>query len=73
MTTIAQCSSIDEALVLRSVLAGSGIAAFLPDELTANTYPPVLFANARGFRVQVEDEDAEPARRVLAAQERSVQ
>lgn len=70
MTTIAQCFSIDEALVLRSVLAGSGISAFLPDELTAGVYPSALFSNASGFRVQVEDEDAASARRVLAAPER---
>ena len=64
MTTIAQCNSFDEALLLRSVLAGSGIAAFLPGEVTAMQVP---FANPGGYRVQVEDEDAAAARKVLAA------
>jgi len=67
MTTIAQCFSVDEALLLRSVLAGSGIAAYVPDELTASTAPQALVSNPNGFRVQVEDEDVPAAQAVLAA------
>jgi hypothetical protein len=61
MTTIAECSSVDEAMVLRSLLADSGISAFVPDELT------VPFRGSIGpVRLQVEDEDAEAARSVLS-------
>jgi hypothetical protein len=63
MTTIASCSNIAEAQFLKSLLEGAGITAFLPDELTATTAPQMLFAV--GVRVQVEDEDAAQARRVI--------
>jgi len=67
MITVAQCSSVDEALMLKSVLAGSGITAFVPDELTAQTAPPYLFASGTGVRVQVAEEDAEAALALIAA------
>jgi len=66
MITIAQCSSIDEALMLKSVLEGNGITAYVPDELTAQTAPPYMFAGS-GVRVQVEDEIAETALALLAS------
>ena len=65
MITVAQCGSIDEALLLKSLLEGSGIAASVPDELTAQTAPPYLFGS--GVRVQVEDEQAEAALALIAA------
>jgi hypothetical protein len=65
MTTIATCYSIAEAEILKSVLADAGITASLPEELTANSAPQFVFAS--GLRVQVEDEDADEARRFLAA------
>jgi thiamine monophosphate synthase len=61
MTTVAECSSMDEAALLRSLLEGSGIPAFVPDELTV-TYR----GQAGGVRLQVADEDAETARTILA-------
>jgi hypothetical protein len=61
MTTVAECSSIEQAAVLRSLLADCGVAAFLPDELTMS-YPPIV----GGFRVQVADGDAESARAIVA-------
>jgi hypothetical protein len=61
MTTVAECSSTDEAMVLRSLLADCGIAAFVPDELTV-TYRGMV---SPGIRVQVADEDAETARSIL--------
>jgi hypothetical protein len=64
MTTVATCSNIAEAQLLRSLLDAAGITAFLPEEVTANTAPQLLFAS--GLRVQVEDEDAADARRVIA-------
>ena len=37
----------------------------LPDELTANAAPQLMFS--QGIRLQVEDEDADQARSVIAA------
>ncbi len=67
MITVAHCGSIDEALVLKSVLEGNGIAAFVPDEFTAQNAPPYMFAAGAGVRVQVEDEQAETALALIAA------
>ena len=67
MTTLATCSNIAEAQLLKSLLDDSGITAFLPEELTANAAPQLLFSS--GIRLQVEDEDADEARRVIAAAE----
>jgi thiamine monophosphate synthase len=64
MTTVAECATIEQAEVLRSLLADSGVAAFLPDELTVQ-----YRGNLGGIRVQVPDEDAETARKILAARE----
>ena len=65
MTTVVHCSSVSEAMVKKSLLEGSGIRAWVPDELTSQVAPPYLFAGS-GVRLQVEDEDVEEARRVLA-------
>ena len=69
MTTLVTCSNIAEAQLLKSLLDDSGIKAHLPEELTANAAPQFLFAS--GIRLQVEDEDADEARRVIAAAETS--
>ena len=61
MTNVAECSSVDEALVLRSLLEDCGIQAYVPDELTV-TYR----GQPGGFRLQVADEDAEAAKKILA-------
>jgi thiamine monophosphate synthase len=60
MKTIASCASVDEALMLRSLLEGSGIRAYVPDELTVT-----FRGQAAGVRLQVEDEDAETAQKIL--------
>ena len=65
MTTVLHCSSVSEAMMKKSLLEGSGIRAWVPDELTSQVAPPYLFAGS-GVRLQVEDEDAEEALRVLA-------
>ena len=65
MVTVATCNTIDEALLLRSVLEGSGIAASVPDELTSQTAPPYLFATPSRIRLQVEEADVVRAREVL--------
>ena len=60
MTTLRTCSELEEAELIKSVLAGSGVEAFLPDEKSA------LWSNALGgYRVEVEDEDVERANDVL--------
>lgn len=66
MITVANCSSIDEALLLKSVLAGNGITAYVPDEYTAQTAPPYLFAGS-GVRVQVDEAQAETALALIAS------
>lgn len=65
MVTIRTCYSLPEAQVVQSHLEGSGIEAFLPDEMTVqNNW---LWANAiGGVRVQVMEEDAERAVEVLS-------
>ncbi len=67
MTTLTTCSNIAEAELLKSLLEASGLKAYLPEELTANAAPQLLFS--QGIRLQVEDEDADVARRVIAAAE----
>ncbi|MCE0522965.1 MAG: DUF2007 domain-containing protein [Methylacidiphilales bacterium] len=64
MVTIRTCYSLPEAQVVQSHLEGSGIKAFLPDELTVqNNW---LWTNAiGGVRVQVLEEDAERASEIL--------
>jgi len=69
MTTVATCSNPAEAMLLKSVLEANDIAAYVPGELTAQASPD--FSGA-GIRVEVEDEHAEEARRLLAEAERAV-
>ena len=60
MITLRTCSELEEAELVKSVLAGSGVTAFVLDENSA------LWSNAiGGYRVQVEDEDADRANEVL--------
>jgi hypothetical protein len=62
MTTVAECATAEQAEVLRSLLADCGVVAYLPDGLLV-TYRGIVGS----LRVQVADEDAESARRILAA------
>ncbi|MFI5357263.1 MAG: putative signal transducing protein [Opitutales bacterium] len=64
MVTIAHCASVDEAQFLKSLLEGNGLTAYIPDEFTAQNLVPLLLSS--GVKVQVEDDDAEAARAVLA-------
>lgn len=65
MKTISTSDNLDHVLMLRSLLEGCGIKAYVPDEISAQTQPYV-FANATTIRLQVEDEDADAALGVLA-------
>jgi uncharacterized protein with PIN domain len=64
MITVQTCSTLPEAQIVQSVLRGSGVQAFLPDEMTVqNNW---MWTNAIGvFRVQVLEEDVERAAEVL--------
>lgn len=64
METVAVVFNLQEALLLKSVLEGHGIAAFIPDENTAQLN--WLYVNAiGGIRVQVAPEVAARARALL--------
>lgn len=65
MKTVAACNSLDEALLLKSLLEASGIAALVPDEHAAHIAPPYVLAD--GVRVQVPDADEADARALLAS------
>jgi hypothetical protein len=61
MVTIRTCPTLIDAQIMQSLLRGSGVQAFLPDELEAqNTWGAI-----EGVRVQVPEEDAERAEEVL--------
>ena len=68
MITVAECANVDEALMIKSMLAGSSIEALVPDEFTAQNAPPYLFAG-RGVRVQVNEDDAKAAHEIIASLE----
>ena len=65
MTTVARCWNIDQALFIRSLLDGCGVAAFVPDELAAQTDPVIFLGSMNSIRVQVADFDAAVARAIL--------
>jgi hypothetical protein len=71
MTTLRTCSNLAEAQLLKALLEESGVAAFVPDELTANAAPQLLFA--AGIRLQVEDEDVNEANQIIATAETSAE
>lgn len=66
MITIATRYSLDEALVLRSYLEGSGIPAFIPDEFMAQNAWTTITAIG-GIRIQVPPEHEEAVRELIAS------
>lgn len=62
MITVTTCSNPAEAMLLKSLLEANDIPAFVPDELSAQTAPN--FAGS-GLHLQVADEHAEAARKLL--------
>jgi hypothetical protein len=62
MITVATCSNPAEAMLLKSLLEANDIPAFVPDELTAQTAPNF---SGSGLHLQVSEEHAENARRIL--------
>lgn len=68
MTTIAHCTNEAEALLLRSLLEASGIEVFQPEGMTMLS--GMNYAGS-GLRLQVNDEDAEEAHRIIKQAETS--
>jgi len=58
--TVAECPNVDEAMVLRSLLEDCGIRSYVADELTVT-----FRGQAGGIRLQVAEEDAEAAARII--------
>lgn len=67
--TVRTCIWGHEADLVRSVLEGSEIAVFIPDEQMASLRPHLLLGTG-GVRVQVRAADAERARELLDSLER---
>ena len=65
MITIRHCRDIGEATMLKLLLEGCGIVAFIPDEAGAGIAPH-FFNTESGVRLQVAEEDAGDAREVIA-------
>lgn len=61
--TLATFSWMQDALVLKSALENEGIRAYIPEEHQASINP---FMTGMVVRVQVDSEDLEDARKVLA-------
>ena len=55
-------------MLLKSLLEANEITAYVPDELTAQSAPHF---SGSGIRIQVDDEHAEAARRILDEAESS--
>ena len=62
MTTVATCSNPAEAMLLKSLLEANDIRAYVPEELTSQSAPHF---SGSGIRVQVDDQNAEPAKQLL--------
>ncbi len=65
MTTIANCFDVNEALRLQVMLEAAGIPSFIPDETMAGIAPHHFQTNS-GVRLQVADEHAVAAQKVVA-------
>jgi hypothetical protein len=62
MITVATCSNPAEAMLLKSLLEANEITAYVPDELTAQAAPHF---SGSGIRLQVDDEHADAAKKIL--------
>jgi hypothetical protein len=65
MITVANCLSLSEAHMIQSYLRGSGIDAFIPDELTVQNDWGLINAIG-GIRIQVHPEDETEAKEIIA-------
>lgn len=62
MKTVATCSNPAEAMLLKSLLEAHDITAYVPDELTAQSAPHF---SGSGLHIQVDDEHADTAKKLL--------
>ena len=66
MTTVARFLTLDQALLMRSMLEGCGVKAYVPDEFAAQANPVLFMGSMNSIRLQVDDADAAAARTILA-------
>ena len=64
MEILTSCQSLQEALVIQSILRGSGIEALIPDEYTAQN-GLIPLSSRFGIRVLVPADRLEEARKAL--------
>jgi hypothetical protein len=64
LVLLRHCNDIHEAYLLRSVLEGDGIDAFIPDEFMSPLHPATVLA-AGGVRLMVRAEDFARAQEIL--------
>ena len=69
MITVANCFDFIEANRLRMALESVGIPVFIPDEMTASVAPH-WFLNGSGIRLQVENQDAAAASKIIEEERR---
>lgn len=70
MTTIANCPNVNEAMRLQMLLQSAGIPSFIPDENMA-AVAPFHFFTSSGVRVQVDDEHAVEAQKIIKEEKQS--
>ena len=70
MTTIANCFDLNQALRLKTILESAGIPSFIPDETMAGLAPH-HFLTSSGVRLQVADEHAVEAQKIVAEESQS--
>lgn len=64
MTTIITCQSLPEAQMIQSLLSGSGVESFIPDEFTVQNNWTLINAIG-GIRLQVDLEDVQIATEII--------
>ena len=66
MVTVANCHDIHEAFRLQMALGAADIPSFIPDEATAQNAPYFFFGSGQGVRLQVAEEHASEAQRIIS-------
>jgi hypothetical protein len=66
MVTVANCYDVYEAFRLQMALEAADVPSFIPDEATAQTLPYLFFGSGQGVRVQVAEEHASEAQRIIS-------
>jgi len=66
MVTVANCYDIHEAFRLQMALGAADIPSLIPDEATAQNAPYFFFGSGQGVRLQVAEEHASEAQRIIS-------